>query len=104
PRHSPEAPAEAPAFYQCAERGKPHLLVDVSEGGVFDGARATRDLERIVTADEALWGTLHYEKYVFFTLLTGTSGGLEHRNSVMMMATRWSQGTRAGYLDWLSLA
>ena len=93
-----------PATHQFTVSGKPHLLVDVSEGGVFDGARATRDLERIVTADEALWGGLPYDKYVFFNLLTGTSGGLEHRNSVMMMATRWSQGTRAGYLDWLSLA
>jgi len=93
-----------PSVHEFTVAGKPHLLVDVSEGGVFDGASAARDLERIVKADEAFWSGLPYDKYVFFNLLTGTSGGLEHRNSVMMMATRWSQGTRSAYLDWLSLA
>ncbi len=93
-----------PAIHRFTAAGKPHLLVDVSEGGVFDGERAARDLERIVSADAALWGGLPYDKYVFFNLLTGTSGGLEHRNSVMMMESRWTQGTRAAYLGWLSLA
>ena len=92
------------AIQRFTVSGKPHFLVDVSEGGVFDGARAARDLERIVQADERLWGSLPYDKYVFFNLLTGVSGGLEHRNSVMMMASRWTMGSRARYVDWLSLA
>jgi predicted metalloprotease with PDZ domain len=84
--------------------GKPHLLVDVGEGGVFDGARAARDLERIVQADKQLWGSLPYDKYVFFNLLVSASGGLEHKNAVVMMASRWATGTRDKYLAWLSLA
>ena len=93
-----------PAVHRFVAGGKPHLLVDVGEGGVFDGARAARDLERIVLADLRLWGSLPYEKYVFFNLLTGASGGLEHKNSVVMMASRWTMATDWRYLGWLSLA
>jgi predicted metalloprotease with PDZ domain len=93
-----------PAIHQFSVDGKPHLLVDLGEGGVFDGERAAHDLERIVLADRQLWGTLPYDKYVFFNLLVSASGGLEHKNSVMMMASRWATGTREKYLAWLSLA
>jgi predicted metalloprotease with PDZ domain len=93
-----------PAIHRFAVDGKPHFLVDVGEGGVFDGERAAGDLERIVQTDKQFWGSLPYDKYVFFNLLVGTGGGLEHKNSVMMMASRWDTGTRARYLGWLSLA
>jgi predicted metalloprotease with PDZ domain len=93
-----------PEIHRFTVDGKAHLLVDVGEGGVFDGDRAARDLERIVQIDRRFWGLLPYEKYVFFNLLVSASGGLEHKNSVMMMAGRWDTGTRAKYLAWLSLA
>jgi predicted metalloprotease with PDZ domain len=93
-----------PAVHRFVVAGKPHFLVDIGEGGVFDGARAARDLERIVQADLKLWGSLPYDKYVFFNLLTGAGGGLEHKNSVMMMASRWTMATDARYLGWLGLA
>jgi len=95
-----------PAVHQFTVAGTPHFLVDVAPGqadAVFDGARAARDLQRIVETDLKLWGSLPYDKYVFFNVLTG-SGGLEHKNSVMMMASQWATATRDGYLDWLSLA
>jgi predicted metalloprotease with PDZ domain len=93
-----------PAIHRFTVDGKPHLLVDVGEGGVFDGARAARDLERIVQIDKQFWGSLPYDKYVFFNLLVSASGGLEHKNAVVMMASRWATGTRDKYLAWLSLA
>jgi predicted metalloprotease with PDZ domain len=93
-----------PTVHRFSVDGKPHLLVDVGEGGVFDGERAVRDLEKIVGVDKTFWGSLPYDKYVFFNLLVGASGGLEHKNSVMMMASRWDTGTRRKYLGWLSLA
>jgi predicted metalloprotease with PDZ domain len=93
-----------PAIHRFSVDGKPHLLVDVGEGGVFDGVRAARDLERIVQTDQQLWGSLPYDKYVVFNLLVSTGGGLEHKNSVMLMASRWATGTRERYLGWLSLA
>jgi predicted metalloprotease with PDZ domain len=57
-----------------------------------------------VQADRQFWGSLPYDKYVFFNLLVSASGGLEHKNAVMMMASRWATGTRDKYLAWLSLA
>jgi predicted metalloprotease with PDZ domain len=93
-----------PTIHRFVVSAKPHFLVDVGEGGVFDGVRAARDLERIVQADEKFWGSLPYDKYVFFNLLTESSGGLEHKNSVVMMASRWTMRTRDTYLNWLSLA
>jgi predicted metalloprotease with PDZ domain len=92
------------ALHRFTVGGKPHILVNVGEGGVFDGASAARDLERIVQAQEKFWGSLPYDKYVFFNLLVGVSGGLEHRNSTVLMASRWDQGRRSSYVDWLSLA
>src|SRR5262245_51131129 len=95
-----------PVVHQFTAAGKPHFLVDVAAGNpdaVFDGARAARDLQRIVETDVKLWGSLPYDKYVFLNVLTG-SGGLEHKNSVLMMASQWATRTREEYVNWLSLA
>jgi predicted metalloprotease with PDZ domain len=50
-----------------------------------------------------MWGALPYRKYVFLNLLTESGGGLEHSNSVVMMASRWGTSTRRAYLNWLGL-
>jgi predicted metalloprotease with PDZ domain len=95
-----------PAVHQFTVAGTPHFLVNVAAGdpaAVFDGTRAARDLQRIVEVNRTFWGGLPYDKYVFFNVLTG-AGGLEHKNSVMMMASPWATGTRDAYVAWLSLA
>ena len=84
--------------------GKLHSLVDVGEGGVFDGARAARDLEAVVREDRRLWGSLPYDRYIFFNMITESGGGLEHKNSTVLMTSRWSTRTRRAYLGWLQLA
>jgi predicted metalloprotease with PDZ domain len=89
--------------YEFAVSGKPHYLVNVNEGGNWDGARAASDVARIVGAHEKLWGSLPYDKYVFVNMITEASGGLEHRNSSVLMTSRWAMGTRQGYVGWLSL-
>jgi predicted metalloprotease with PDZ domain len=93
-----------PAVYDFEVDGKMHSLVDVGEGGVFDGARAAKDLEAIVREDRRLWGQLPYDRYVFFNMITESSGGLEHKNSTVLMTNRWSTRTRRAYLAWLQLA
>jgi predicted metalloprotease with PDZ domain len=97
-----------PTLRQFTVSGKTHILVDVGEGGLFDGSRAAADLQRVVETDLKLWGSLPYSKYVFFNVLTGGltggSDGLEHKNSVMMTGSRWATTTRANYLKWLSTA
>jgi predicted metalloprotease with PDZ domain len=81
----------------------------VGEAGVFDGARAARDLEAIVAEHLRMWGTLPYDRYMFMNVLAAVpgqiaGGGLEHKNSTLLMAGRWATRTRQSYLAWLELA
>ena len=91
-----------PVIHRFEVDGKKHVLVDVGTPGAWDGERAAADVARIVRAQAAFWGSLPYTKYVFFNLLNDGGGAIEHRNSVMMMASRWSMATRRRYLGWLS--
>ena len=98
-----------PAVHEFSVGGKRHYLVNVGEGGVFDGARAAKDLEAIVAEHLRLWGSLPYDRYVFMNVLTSVpgqipGGGLEHKNSTLLMAGRWATRTRQSYLGWLELA
>jgi predicted metalloprotease with PDZ domain len=51
-----------------------------------------------------MWGSLPYDKYLFLNLLTEAGGGLEHKNSTTLMASRWATRTRSAYVAWLELA
>ncbi|MSO46063.1 MAG: M61 family peptidase [Acidobacteria bacterium] len=96
-----------PAVYEFSIDDKKHYLVNVGEAGVFEGARAVKDLETIVREHRRMWRTLPYDKYVFInvlTMMTDGGGGIEHRNSTMLMANRWATRTRRSYLTWLELA
>ena len=96
-----------PAVYEFTVDDKEHFLVNVGEAGVFDGARAVKDLETVVREHRRMWGTLPYDKYVFLnmlTLVTAGGGGLEHKNSTMLMANRRTTRTRRSYVAWLELA
>ena len=50
-----------------------------------------------------MWGSAPYEKYVFLNLLTEAGGGLEHKNSTVLMASRWATSTPQRYQNWLGL-
>jgi predicted metalloprotease with PDZ domain len=92
-----------PAVYEFTVMGVPHYLVNIGEGGVWDGPRSAADTRRIVEAQAEFWGQVPYDKYVFINLLTEASGGLEHRNSTVLMTSRWRTRSRRGYVGWLSL-
>jgi predicted metalloprotease with PDZ domain len=93
-----------PAIYPFTVAGKPHYLVDVAERGVWDGAKAAKDLEKIVNETSKLWGLVPYDRFYFLNIIGGPNNGLEHRNSVTLNTERESTQTRAAYLDWLHLA
>ena len=95
--------AGTPHVYEFTVGGKPHYLVNIGEGGVWDGNTSASDVQKIVEAHEAFWGELPYDKYVFINMITESSGGLEHRNSTVLMTSRWKTRVRRGYVDWLSL-
>lgn len=93
-----------PAVYRFDIDGIPHYLVNEGEGGVWDGARSAADLEKIVKQYRQMWGGLPYKnKYVFLNVLTEAGGGLEHKNSSTVMASRWATRTRRTYVGWLDL-
>jgi len=92
-----------PAVYEFALDGKPHYLVNEGEAGVFDGARAVLDVERIVAEHRRMWGFLPYDRYLFLNVITEAGGGLEHAASTVLMTTRWTTRTRKAYLAWLGL-
>jgi predicted metalloprotease with PDZ domain len=56
-----------------------------------------------VQAQAAFWGDLPYDKYVFINLITEGTGGIEHKNSTVLMTSRWRTRVRRHYVDWLSL-
>ena len=92
-----------PAVYEFEVDGKKHYLVNVGEGGVWDGPRSAKDVETIVREQRKFWGFLPYEKYVFLNMITEAGGGLEHSNSTLLMTNRWATRTRKGYIGWLGL-
>jgi predicted metalloprotease with PDZ domain len=92
-----------PTIYEFEVSGKKHYLVNQGEGGVWNGPQSLRDVEKIVREAERFWGSLPYDKYVFFNLLIGSGGGLEHKNSCMLMSSRWGTSTRESYVGWLNL-
>lgn len=93
-----------PAVYEFTVDGKPHYLVNQGEAGVFDGARAARDLETIVRSYRSMWGFLPYDRYLLFNVITEAGGGLEHKNSAVLMTSRWATRTPRAYRGWLELA
>lgn len=84
--------------------GVTHSLVTLGGGGVWDNARAARNVKRLVETQRDFWGSLPYdEPYYVFNLLTGSRGGLEHKQSLTMTADRWYASSRGGIRSWLSL-
>ena len=93
-----------PTVHRFDVGGKPHVLANEGEAGVFDGKRAAADVARIVAEHERFWGSLPYERYAFINVLSEAGGGLEHKNSTVLMASRWATSTRRAYVNWLTLA
>ncbi len=85
--------------------GIPHTLVTIDGGGVWDNALAAANLKLVIEAQRDFWGSLPLDQpYYIFNLLSGSRGGLEHRNSFTISADRWLGRTFGGISSWLSLA
>lgn len=91
-----------PSAYAFRVDGTPHLLVNIGEGGAWDGPRAAADVAEIVAEHRRMWGGLPYDRYVFLNMITEARGGLEHGNSALIMTSRWQMRGRARYVSWLS--
>ena len=70
--------------------GVPHRWAVWGRGNL-DRERLIADTARIVRAEQALFGELPYERFTFILhLLPGGSGGLEHRDSTVLVADRFA--------------
>jgi predicted metalloprotease with PDZ domain len=83
--------------------GIPHALATVGGDGLFDNTRAAQDLHKLVKAAQAVWGQLPYPNYTMINLLHGGRGGLEHKQSSVIMGSPWAMRTGASYTDFLGL-
>ena len=53
--------------------------MNIGEGGVWDGRKTVADVQKVVETVAAFWGTVPYDQYVFFNLITQASGAVEHK-------------------------
>lgn len=86
--------------------GVPHLLLDhpaQDEASPWDSDRAAADTEKIVRAQRELWGHLPYDRYVVFNLIVEAGGGLEHKDSTVLMTSRFRAATEESWRRWLGL-
>ena len=96
--------AGAPQVDSFEVDGVRHTLATIGGGGVWDNARAARNVQKVVEAQRTFWGGLPYdEPYVLFNVLNGSRGGLEHKQSMLMTGDRWYTSNRGGIRSWLSL-
>jgi predicted metalloprotease with PDZ domain len=91
------------AEYEFDIDGVSHTLVNQGEGSVWDGPKSAADVETITRAEIDFWGVTPYSNYSFLNAITEGRGGLEHKNSTLVMTTRWATETRDAYLGWLYL-
>lgn len=92
-----------PQVYEFSIDGKPHYLVNEGDTSGFDAARAVKDFEAIVREHRRFWGELPYEKYLVLNVIVpNRGGGLEHKNSTVLLAGRTTTQSRNAYTAWLT--
>lgn len=91
------------AVYDFQVDGKPHSLVNLGEAGVWDGPKSAEAAEAVTRAHVDFWGGAPYPRYRFLNAITESGGGLEHKTSTLLMASRFATSTRAGTVRWLRL-
>ncbi len=92
-----------PVVHEVEVEGVRHRVAAFLADPRWDHARAAREVETLVRAQLRFWGSLPYRDYVFLWVLgsSGSGGGLEHRNSTLMVGS--SPKTAKEYADWLGL-
>ena len=92
-----------PSVYEFSTGGIRHRLVNVGESGTWDGPRSATDVQKITEEMHRLWRDVPYDQYLFLNMITEAGGGLEHRNSALLMSSRWDTEAPRSYQRWLSL-
>jgi predicted metalloprotease with PDZ domain len=80
-----------------------HRLIQAGDPQYWDTVKSLKDAAQLVDTTQKFWGIVPYDRYLFHNLITDTRGGLEHRNSTVVMTNRFTTDDREAYLGWLSL-
>lgn len=83
--------------------GVHYTLATQGSDGLWDSARAARDVKRVLAELHDVWGQVPFADYTILNLLCEAGGGLEHKNSTTVMGSRWSMKTREDFTSWLQL-
>jgi predicted metalloprotease with PDZ domain len=90
-----------PVIREFDVAGKKHYLVLEGDPSFFDADRAATDAKKIVEAAGTVFaGRYDYSRYYFQTLVTDAGGGIEHKNSTMLMTGRFTTRNPRSYLGW----
>lgn len=93
-----------PVIREFEVASKKHYLVLEGDPSFFDADRAAADARKIVeAAGKVMGGRYDYPRYYFQTLVTDAGGGLEHKNSAMLMTGRFTTRNPRSYLGWNGL-
>ena len=84
-------------------QGTTHHVVTLGTPGPWDHAQALEDIQRVTETQVAFWGDIPYPHYHYLVVLAERGGGLEHRNSTLMMTRRFQQTLREDRIRWLGL-
>jgi predicted metalloprotease with PDZ domain len=84
--------------------GKRHVVAFEGDTTFFDVDRAAADTQKIVEAGaRVMGGRYDYPHYYALNMIVDAGGGLEHKNSFLVMASRFTTRTRRAYIGYLSL-
>jgi predicted metalloprotease with PDZ domain len=92
-----------PDVFEFEVEGKKHYIVNTPPSDHWDGPRSVADVRRIVEHYARMWRGLPYDKYLFLNMLVEAGGGLEHKNSTVLMASALTTRNEARYRRWLGL-
>jgi len=82
--------------------GKRHVIVFEGDTALIDADTVAADVQKIVDAGKAVMGSLPYPHYHFMTMVTESTGALEHKNSYLGMTNRFATRSRAAYNAFLA--
>jgi predicted metalloprotease with PDZ domain len=84
--------------------GKRHVIVLEGDPAYIDADRVAADTRKIAEAGaRVMGGRVDYPHYYFLNMIVEASGGLEHKNSFLVMTNRFTTRTRRSYIGYLSL-
>ena len=80
-----------------------HELVQAGDYSLWDNVQAAEDVAKLTRQQHKFWGVSPYPHYYFLNAITESGGGLEHKDSTLMLTGRWRGSDDDGYRRWLGL-